>query len=161
MCLYIMRQNVVRIPSVHVDTRCQFTGLWLDILRQLQSSKYQWWSVVPSGRQNYILLQSSALCQRCYCALFSRISRANCNKCGGSSGCHQMIFIWSWEKNLGSLSLAAVSGQHQSTTMMIAEQLVPSSHFSQQHTVVHSLEMPNDVKDKLYIRIMSHWNLFP
>ena len=23
---------------------------------------------------------------------------------------HQMIFIWSWEKSLGSLSLAAVSG---------------------------------------------------
>ena len=23
---------------------------------------------------------------------------------GGRSGCHQMIFIWSWEKNLGSLS---------------------------------------------------------
>ena len=29
---------------------------------------------------------------------------------GGRSGCHQMIFIWSWEKNLGSLSLVAVSG---------------------------------------------------
>ena len=26
----------------------------------------------------------SCLCQRCYCALFSRISRANCNKCGGA-----------------------------------------------------------------------------
>jgi hypothetical protein len=34
-------------------------------------------------------------------------------------------------------------------SMMIAEQLVPSSHFSQQHTVVHSLEMPNEVKDRL------------
>ena len=83
MC-YILRQNVVRIPSVHVDMRCLvYCSLWLDILRQLQSSKYQWYSAVPSGRQNYILQQSSALCQRCYCALFSRISRANCNKCGG------------------------------------------------------------------------------
>jgi hypothetical protein len=83
-----MRHNVVRIPNVHVDMRCLvYCSLWLDILRQLQSSKYQWYSAVPSGRQNYILQQSSALCQRCYCALF-----------------------WSWEKNLGSLSLAAVSG---------------------------------------------------
>ena len=69
---------------------------------------------------------------------------------GGRSGCHQMIFIWSWEKKFGlsligcGLWLALV---HYS--MMIAEQLVPSSHFSQQHTVVHSLDMPNEVKDRL------------
>ena len=71
---------------------------------------------------------------------------------GGRSGCHQMIFIWSWEKNLGSLShwlrsLVSISPLLYDDSR--AAPLVPSSHFSQQHTVVHSLDMPNEVKDRL------------